>query len=447
MIVDHYFRQLNQLAAIAVVTLCVLALIAIFLAESSATMAIALGALFVVMSLLLMIAIALLNKIRLAVRLEREQAEQSRQTLITYVRVLSHEVRNPITAVLAGVSELRKQLSSPRQLRELAQLEQSAQSASDVVENIVTINKPDDLQGTPEHRVTRLGDTVETCFRIVRFSNVNGAKLDYQIDPEVPEKVQCDALRLSQILLNLLGNAIKFTSQGSVNLSVEKDPGNPGVIAFTVRDDGPGIPLAERESVFEAYKMGSSIVVDGSQQTGLGLALVKKLVDEMDGGIEVESRIGVGSAFIVRLPLPAVSDQVMPMRAISDSGFATESAQPRVLVAEDNDINQMIAQRMLEKLGCQVCIAIDGAQAVQLACEGRFDIVLMDLQMPRTNGIDACQEILEKMDHAPHIIAMTANVLEEERRRCVAAGMSDFLAKPVKLESLRTCLRKHGLDV
>lgn len=442
---EPYFRKLHQIAAVTALLLCLLGITGIFSSDFSMGLSLALGLVFILLSALLLFALNLLNKIRHAVLLERDLAEQSRQTLITYVRVLSHEVRNPISAVLSNLRELRKQLSSPRQLRELAQLEQAAQNANDVVENIVTINQPDGLQGMPEQRVTRLADTVETCFRIVRFSNVNGVELDYYIDPLVPENVHCDALRLSQILLNLLGNAIKFTQQGAVNLHVES--GAQELVRFTVRDEGPGIPAAERDSLFEAYRLGSNAVVDGSQQSGLGLALVKKLVDEMEGSIEVESRIGVGSAFIVILPLPAAREEPAFSRSVAKPSAAKETSQPHVLVAEDNEINQMIAQRMLEKLGCQVSIASDGAQAVRFAAEGDFDLVLMDLQMPKVNGIDACRQILESLDHAPHIIAMTANVLDEERRRCVDAGMSDFLAKPVKLESLQTCLRKHGISV
>ncbi len=445
---EPYFRNLNRTAALAAVLLCLLALLAIFSSEYSTAIGLALGLLFLLLAVLLLLAFAMLSKIRHAVKLERDQAEQSRQTLITYVRVLSHEVRNPISAVLSNLGELRKHLSSPSQLRELAQLEQAAQGASDVVENIVTLNQPDGLQSAPEQRLTRLADTIETCFRIVRFSNVNGVEMTYDIEPEVPEKVHCDALRLSQILLNLLGNAIKFTLQGSVNLHVEKlTVDADDIIKFTVRDEGPGIPAAERETVFEAYQLGSNTVVDGSQQSGLGLALVKKLVGEMGGTIEIESRVGVGSAFIVSLPLPAAGEEPSFSRSFVNSSAAEEASQPHVLVAEDNEINQMIAQRMLEKLGCKVSVASDGAQAVQYASEGNFDLVLMDLQMPKVNGIDACKKILLNMNHAPHIIAMTANVLDEERRRCVDAGMSDFLAKPVKLESLQTCLRKHGLSV
>ncbi|MEM8496473.1 MAG: response regulator [Pseudomonadota bacterium] len=408
----------------------------------------ALGLLFMLLAGLLLLALSLLRKIHQAVKLERDQAEQSRQTLITYVRVLSHEVRSPISAVLSNLGELRNHLSSPSQLRELALLEQAAQGASDVVENIVTINQPDGLQSATEQRLTRLADTIETCFRIVRFSNVNGVELTYDIEPNVPEKVHCDALRLSQILLNLLGNAIKFTLQGTVNLHVETvTVDKVGIVKFTVRDEGPGIPAAERDSVFQAYQLGSNAVVDGSQQSGLGLALVKKLVGEMGGTIEIESRVGVGSAFIVSLPLQAVHEEPSFSRTLSKSASAEKASQPSVLVAEDNEINQMIAQRMLEKLGCQVSVVSDGAQAVQRASDGNFDLVLMDLQMPKLNGVDACKQILVKMNHAPHIIAMTANVLDEERRRCIEAGMSDFLAKPVKLENLQTCLRKHGLSV
>ena len=154
----------------------------------------------------------------------------------------------------------------------------------------------------------------------------------------------------------------------------------------------------------------------------------------------------MGSAFTVVLPLPAVLEHQKVNRVQRDASSFDKTHQTHVLVAEDNEINQMVAQRMLEKLGCQVSIAADGAEAIEMAVQGTYDLILMDLQMPHVTGVEACKHILGELDDAPHIVAMTANVLEDEQQRCIDAGMSDFLAKPVKLEGLRSCLHKHGLD-
>ncbi len=390
--------------------------------------------------------IFMLRRIQQSIRREELTARQSRETLITYVRVLSHEVRNPINGILNSLDRLREQLSSPEQLREVAQLARAARSASDVVENIVTLNKGDVPVEAAEARRTNLPDTVESCFRIARFSNPDGVQLKYSIDPDVPSLVLADSLRLSQILLNLLGNAVKYTRDGEVELLVRnaESVGQHALIEFTVVDQGPGIAEHEIDGLFAAYQQGSSNPASRHSSTGLGLAYVKRFVDDLQGTIEVQSRLGVGSAFTVRVPLEIAEAQEREF-AVAQRPERENRSQPHVLVAEDNEINQLVASRMLQKLGCQVSLAADGALAVELAKTTEFDMILMDLQMPGVDGLTATVQILESIDSAPHIVAMTANVLQDKRQHCIDAGMSDFLAKPIKLNKLHSCLRKHGV--
>ncbi|MFK8018710.1 MAG: ATP-binding protein [Pseudomonadales bacterium] len=397
-----------------------------------------------ILSLLVFSAIKWIKKLEDSVRSQHEGAERSRQTLITYVRVLSHEVGNPIFAIQNGVEALRATLNTAPQLRELSLIENSAQVAGDVLQNIVTLNKG----RAPEHSESRdanLRDCVESCFRIIRFSNARGIELAYQVDDSVPERIMCDPLRLSQILLNLLGNAVKFTEIGSVELVVRSfEEDEVYWTQFSVTDEGPGIPVDQQQRLFEPYIQGSNEAEHGFKSSGLGLALVKKFVDDMGGRIEIDSRLGVGSAFIVSLPLAPVVESVRTLSPVQPLEREVPQ-QPRILLAEDNEINQMVAQRMLLKLGCEVVIASNGAIALEIQQQQHFDLILMDLQMPEMDGLTATLAILADSENAPHIVAMTANVLDEERERCIAAGMSDFMSKPIKLDNLRSCLRKHGL--
>lgn len=376
---------------------------------------------------------------------EQKAAEQSRQTLITYVRVLSHEVRNPIAGIQSRLNNLQGLLNTPEQLREVSRIQHSAQVANDVLQNIVTMNKGE-APVVAETRNTNVRETIESCFRIVRFSNARGLELIYQVDDSVPEQVVCDSLRLSQILLNLLGNAIKYTEKGRVELDVRsfKEEGLL-ITQFVITDEGIGIAADSIERLFEPYAQGDTKPVSGFSSSGLGLSLVKQLVEEMDGHIEVESRLNIGSSFIVRLPLEVASAESNRQPMLASIPNERGSEQPRVLVAEDNEINQLVAQRMLDKLGCAVTLAENGLVAYELHEEQSFDLILMDLQMPVMDGLSATQRIMEADRPAPHIVAMTANVLEEERQRCIEAGMSDFLSKPVKIDNLRNCLRKHRL--
>jgi len=431
-------------AAVVSLLLLGLSVVAFIFWFLSAATPVFLAIALLVLSVLVFSTIERVKMLEESVHKQHEGAERSRQTLITYVRVLSHEVGNPIFAIQNGVETLRATLSTAPQLRELSLIEHSAQMAGDVLQNIVTLNKGRAPENS-ESRNANLRDCVESCFRIVRFSNARGIELAYHVDDSTPERVLCDPLRLSQILLNLLGNAVKFTEVGSVELDVrsfEED----GVCwtQFSVTDEGPGIPLNQQQRLFEPYVQGANEAEHGFKSSGLGLALVKKFVDDMGGLIEIESRVGIGSAFIVSLPLPPVVESVRTLAPALQPEREVPQ-QPRILLAEDNEINQMVAQRMLLKLGCEVVIASNGALALEMQQQSHFDLILMDLQMPEMDGVTATRAILEGAENAPHIVAMTANVLEEERERCIAAGMSDFMSKPVKLENLRSCLRKHGL--
>jgi CheY-like chemotaxis protein len=252
-----------------------------------------------------------------------------------------------------------------------------------------------------------------------------------------------------QILLNLVGNAVKFTSHGRVRLEVDGEAvfgDSDLILIIRVEDTGIGIAEEKLGSIFENFTQEDGSTTREFGGTGLGLTICRQLVTLMGGRILVESQKGLGSKFTVELPV-----QIEDADRLDDSGIvALPNLRPvtgtRVLLAEDNEVNQWVAVRMLERLGCEVAVAINGAQAITMVGSDRFDFVLMDCQMPVVDGYAATSEIrrAEGGRRRIPIIALTAHALPEDRRRCMEAGMDDFITKPVGLDDLRGIVERYA---
>lgn len=302
-----------------------------------------------------------------------------------------------------------------------------------------------------------------------------GLTLNVDTTDDVPAQVIGDELRVRQILSNFVGNAVKFTEQGGITIRVRVD-GAPAKeseqairqrfnipptcdavsIRLTVSDTGIGIPADKQEVIFESF-----IQVDGSAtrrygSSGLSLAINRHLAELMRGNVGVESEVGKGSTFWVTLPffVPDVEQSsggagdILPQQEQSDRDPAHAAARSRgqVLLAEDNEVNRKVAIRFLQKLGYEVDVAEDGVEAVEKTAYYHYDAVLMDLHMPRMDGLEATQRILERERSTgkhQRIIAMTASATKEDVERCLAAGMDDYLSKPVKMEALQAMLEKY----
>jgi CheY-like chemotaxis protein len=249
-------------------------------------------------------------------------------------------------------------------------------------------------------------------------------------------------VRLKQVLLNLTGNAIKFTERGRVEISVavvSQDDLNV-TLRFTVSDTGIGIDAATQTRLFQVFSQGDSSMTRRFGGTGLGLAISQRLVHHMGGNIVVHSVVGEGSEFTFDLPLPLGSVARAP-RVVEVTHIGKLSA--RLLVVEDDRVNQRVIELLLEKLGCSCHIVGEGAGAVAAARAEKWDAILMDCQMPGMDGFEAARQIRQHLAGQPlPIIALTANAMVGDREACVAAGMDDFLAKPVRQEELRSCLEK-----
>jgi CheY-like chemotaxis protein len=276
-----------------------------------------------------------------------------------------------------------------------------------------------------------------------------GLSLDLAIEPEVPDWVLGDAQRLKQVLLNLVGNAIKFTDSGRVELHMAALPAPDGMacVRFDVLDSGIGIDAHAITDLFQPFHQGNATGKRRYGGTGLGLAISQRIVQAMGSRIDVHSRAGVGSRFGFAMEFPL--DQADAPRQTTDSALGgldgPMQLSGRVLLVEDNPVNRMIAVQMLQKLGAQVLEVHDGQQAVQTLERQRVDLVLMDCQMPVMDGYAATQEIREYerragLSRVP-IVAMTAETFETDLRRAEQAGMDGHLAKPYTLNALRQVLQ------
>jgi CheY-like chemotaxis protein len=286
-----------------------------------------------------------------------------------------------------------------------------------------------------------------------------GLRLELDFASGTPKRLVGDAGRIRQILLNLCGNAIKFTSEGGVRISARRlgeDFGADGTmrLEIEVEDTGIGIPPELQPHLFHPFTQGDASTTRRYGGTGLGLAICKRLAELMEGDIRVQSREGEGARFVLSLPLrPApVSEPIVAEEERAFPPAAPGSPAPLALLAEDHPVNQKVAVRMLEKLGCRVDLAVNGRDAVEKAVGGSYAFILMDVQMPECDGYEATRRIrareaeLSAGRRIP-IIAMTANAMPGDRERCLREGMDGYLSKPVRLEALRAALHPYLASV
>jgi len=376
-------------------------------------------------------------------------AEHASRVKSQFLATMSHEMRTPLSGILGMTQLLSGSKLDDEQRYRLDLVQRSGNHLLVLINDILDFSKIEAGRVTIERAPFDLRGAVSDVSNLLApIAQDKGISLDVGVDADVPRWVAGDAPRVKQVLHNLIGNAVKFTDRGSVRATVRRDPATGGRwLRFEVQDTGRGIPAAQIDAIFDAFRQ-----VDGSSTrryggTGLGLTISRELARAMGGDVGCTSEPGRGSTFWFTAELPETAapegarakDEVRPPDAALLAG--------RVLLAEDNPVNALVARAMLEELGLLVDSVENGSQALERAIVTDYDLILMDCQMPEMDGYEATRRIRAHENASGsgrrRVVAVTANAVRGDRERCIEAGMDDYLAKPFLLADMRSVVERN----
>jgi signal transduction histidine kinase/ActR/RegA family two-component response regulator len=401
---------------------------------------------------------------RCGTEIERIQTERSLQEALAQAQAvskyksqflanMSHEIRTPMNAIL-GMTEMSLERVEDESIRSYLQIvQESGGVLLRLIDDILDFSKIEAGHLRLAQSEVDLRDTLRRTITMIE-TNAQQKRIDLgvDIDQSLPEAIIGDDSRIGQILLNLLGNAIKFTPPGGwVRLSArsEQKSGERAYVVFTVEDSGIGIPRDRLDVVFQAFAQADFSTTRAHGGTGLGLAISRQLAQMMHGDIAVESSVGQGSKFCFQMLCEVAGDVSDALRQSRDEGTVFVGSGQRVLLVEDNRMNQVVACLMLESMNLVVSLATSGREAIAMHREDPFDLILMDCQMPVMDGYQATAEIRRMEEEGTPgvpIIAITANALAGDREKCISYGMDDYLPKPVTKASISQVLRRQLPD-
>ena len=375
----------------------------------------------------------------------REEAEQASKAKSDFLAMMSHELRTPMNGVLGMLQLLETTEMSQEQAEYTALATESTEHLLKVINDILDFSRIERDALELECSAFNLLDLLLSSVQVFLHSaQQRGLQLHLETPPGLEQiEVRGDPTRIRQILVNLLGNALKFTEEGSIHVQVRWQPLDEQVLwlACSVQDSGIGISPERLEHMFDAFQQADTSISRRYGGTGLGLPIARTLAERMGGTLTARSEAGQGSTFTLEIPLPF--SQQNPRPVLLERETSGDDNGHLVLLVEDNPVNQTVIEAMLRSLGYQVCLVADGAQALHHAEHFAYSAILMDCRLPIMDGYEATRQIrmLEGKQQLP-IIALTANALQGDREACLAAGMNDYLAKPFKRADLQRILQR-----
>ncbi len=388
----------------------------------------------------------------------KRSAEAAAEAKAIFLANMSHELRTPMNGIIGMVDILKRTKLTDAQYEYLNIIESSGENLLSIINDILDLSKIEAGHMELETIPFSLHDEVRRVANIMQvIANKKKLSVKLHIGKEVPPYVKGDPVRMKQIIINLVNNAIKFTEKGNITISVEKKSAEDGKaqILFKIMDTGIGISPEGQKKLFQSFSQVDKSTTRKYGGTGLGLMISKNLTQMMGGEIGVESVEGIGSTFWFTISMELSDEKSCEKQHRADDDTVHEDkihVQPKlnILLVEDNKINQKVAMLNLNNLGYQVDIANNGKEAVEKFQNGGYDLIFMDVQMPEMDGVEACKKIRELENNSDStkkipIIAMTANTSEDERKKYMEAGMDDYISKPFKQKELIEIFKKNAV--
>jgi len=398
-----------------------------------------------------------LNSLFKRLHMAKEEAEQLNGLKSKFLASMTHEIRTPLNGIIGTARLMEGTHLNPLQQKYHSALSYSTQILHELIDDILDFSK---IEADKLELNIVTFDLHQSVNQIVECLKPKTTQIQQElvanIESAVPRYINGDKQRLQQILVNLIGNGLKNSdpTSGKVTLNIslhsEKKEENYHNIRFSIRDNGIGIDKEKQRTIFDNYTQLNHQQLPGNREsdylrpigTGLGMAIVKELVELMGGNIQLHSKLGKGSTFYFTLPLEKAINPPIQEHTSNDGDQNNESLQ--ILVAEDDEINAMVSEQFLKDLGHSVKLVRDGKQALHCLQQGNYDMVFMDMHMPHATGIEVTSVYRRQNQYTP-IIGLTANATTEHRDACLAAGMSDFLSKPITPEKLSATINKNRL--